>query len=104
MANSGIQYTGTTVYLTPLFFYSAGAFIHPFLGSLEYLIGQPTLPQTISIPYSVYEHMISREFAEAMCDLFVQLGLRGVSVLVTSGFEGVGRDCRDDDGNVRVIP
>jgi tripeptidyl-peptidase-1 len=105
MANGAIQYTGMMTYPTPLIFYSTGAHIHPILGLLEYLVNQQTLPQTISMPYSVDEHMISREFAEAMCDMFAHLGLRGVSILVSSGFDGVGAGtCIDDDEILRFIP
>ena len=40
-----------------------------------------------------------------MCDKFAQLGQRGVSVLFSSGDDGVGRgDCKTPDGSVQFAP
>ncbi len=40
-----------------------------------------------------------------VCDLFAQLGARGVSVLVATGDNGVGQgNCKTNDGSVRFIP
>jgi tripeptidyl-peptidase-1 len=103
--NTYIQYTGTMAYPTPLIFYSTGALVPEFLGLLEYLIDQPTLPQTINIAGGIDEHTISKEFATSLCNMFAELGVLGVSVLIASGTDGVGDgNCVDGDGNVRFIP
>ncbi|KAH9012249.1 peptidase S8/S53 domain-containing protein [Lactarius deliciosus] len=52
------------------------------------------IPQAISTSYGGYEHDMSREYMDSVCTLFGQLGLRGVSVLFSSGDDGVGDgDC-----------
>ncbi|KAH8995576.1 peptidase S8/S53 domain-containing protein [Lactarius hatsudake] len=38
-----------------------------------------------------------------LCILFAQLGARGVSVLLSTGDDGVGKNCMDDSGNVRFV-
>ncbi|KAH9007685.1 peptidase S8/S53 domain-containing protein, partial [Lactarius deliciosus] len=61
------------------------------------------IPQTISTSYGGYEHNAPLEYATKVCDLFSQLGARGVSVLFASGDWGVGGgDClvQYDSGNV----
>lgn len=44
--------------------------------------------------------------ANRTCNLFAQLGARGVSVLVASGDAGVGRSCQTNDGKntTRFLP
>jgi tripeptidyl-peptidase-1 len=104
-ANSAMQYASAMAYPTPVIFYSTGALEQEFLGLLEYLLEQQILPYTISISSSIDEYTISQDYAEALCYLFLQLSLRGVSVLVASGMDGVGAGhCTDDDGNVLFIP
>ncbi|KAH9041618.1 subtilisin-like protein [Lactarius pseudohatsudake] len=54
--------------------------------------------------YANYETELPLDHAKAVCDLFTQLGARGVCVLIASGDEGVGEgDCMTD-GNVRFKP
>ena len=115
-ANVDIQYTGVIAYPTPLIFYSTGGNADwsdsgeplpgdAYLEWLKYMIDQPKLPQTVSISYGLAEKDRPLEYATALCDLFAQLGARGVSVLFASGDDGVGDgDCKDDSGNVRFIP
>ncbi|KAH8988434.1 peptidase S8/S53 domain-containing protein, partial [Lactarius hatsudake] len=57
------------------------------------------IPQTISISYSTEERLMSREYAMNVCDQFAKLGVRGVSVLVSSGNDA--GTCMRDDGTVR---
>ncbi|KAH9083691.1 peptidase S8/S53 domain-containing protein [Lactarius deliciosus] len=40
----------------------------------------------------------------SLCILFAQLGTRGVSVLLSTGDDGVGNNCKDESGNVRFVP
>ncbi|KAF8258353.1 peptidase S8/S53 domain-containing protein [Lactarius quietus] len=113
-ANQNIQYTESLTYPTPHTFYSIGgemASVGPekkpapddvFLTWLKYLIDLETIPQTISASYGKYENIFPVEYTTAVCELFAQLGARGVSVLFPSGNEGVGENCEAKDGSGRV--
>jgi len=116
-ANVDIQYTGAMAYPTPLIYYSTGGYGRwsaatgeplpgdAYLVWLRYMLDQPKVPQTISVSYALPERDRPLEYATALCDLFLQLGVRGVSVLVSSGDNGVGpEDCNDGSGNVRFVP
>jgi hypothetical protein len=54
----------------------------------------------------VFSGRISRRHIRSRCaTLFAQLGARGVSVLFSSGDNGVGAgDCNDGPGNTRFVP
>ncbi|KAF8258312.1 subtilisin-like protein [Lactarius quietus] len=109
--NQNTQYTRALTYPTPLTFYSVGGDIEyrhdltpsPGDAMLEWLnivIDQPDVPKTISTSSP-------REYTIALCDLFAQLGARGVSVLFPSGNEGVGKGAclaQDGSGRVQFIP
>jgi len=104
-----IQYAESMAYPTPHIFYSTGQGPSGkddfFISWLEYIIDQPSIPQTISISYGFDEDTISKQYAMYVCDLFAQLGARGVSVLVASGDSGVGEgNCKANDGSVRFRP
>ncbi|KAH8997661.1 subtilisin-like protein [Lactarius hatsudake] len=72
---------------------------------LEYILDQRDIPQTISISYTYEERWFSREHAFYVCNMFAMLGSLGVSVLVASGNDGIGRGtCVNKDGSVRFIP
>jgi hypothetical protein len=116
-ANGNVQYTGAMAYPTPLIFYSTGgdeemwsstltpASGDAYLEWLNYIISSKTIPQTISISLTSDELGLPPEYAKPLCDLFGELGLLGVSVLVGSGDNGVGRgDCKDKSGNVWFNP
>ncbi|KAH9172353.1 subtilisin-like protein [Lactarius sanguifluus] len=114
-ASIDVQYASAMAYPTPIVFYSTGgrgewsdsgepAPGDVYLESLEYLLRKTDIPQTISISYGTYEWNAPREYATALCILFAQLGARGVSVLFPAGDDGVGKDCKDESGNVRFIP
>ncbi|KAF8270562.1 subtilisin-like protein [Lactarius quietus] len=114
-ANDNIQYTAAITYLTPQIFYSVGGKLK-WLGSevdnepeagdaylewLKYLLSKKKIPQTINISYGSSELGIPQGYAVSLCKLFMQLGARGVSVLVASGDDGVGRgNCKDESGHV----
>ncbi|KAH8984349.1 subtilisin-like protein [Lactarius akahatsu] len=112
-ANLDIQYTSAMAYPTPIIFYSIGGTGkwvtntgEPFSGdewleSLGYLLEKTDIPQTISISYGIDERAVPREYTGVLCILFAQLGARGVSVLLPTGDDGVGKNCMDDLGNVR---
>ena len=116
VASVGIQYTAAMTYPTMLTFYSVGGDTEwapngePIAGDmyLEWfnnILQEPFLPRTISISYGHSEMDLPVDYAWPLCELFAELGVRGVSVLVASGIDGVGAgDCINDEGNVQFIP
>ncbi|KAH9037110.1 subtilisin-like protein [Lactarius pseudohatsudake] len=108
-ANMDIQYAEAMAYPTPHIFYSTGQGPSGrddwYVSWLKYILDQENIPQTISISYSTEERFMSREYAINVCDQFAKLGVRGVSVLVSSGNDGLGEGtCLKDDGTVRFMP
>ncbi|KAH8987024.1 subtilisin-like protein [Lactarius akahatsu] len=107
-ADLNIQYTSAIAYPTPRIFYSTGKSDSQgdeFINWLDYVLGLWSVPQTISTPYGMPEYEVSPDYATYVCNLFAQLGARGVSVLFSSGNDGVGRgNCllQDSSGNSRV--
>ncbi|KAH9041311.1 subtilisin-like protein [Lactarius pseudohatsudake] len=113
-ANLDMQYTQGIAWPTPHVFYSIGglaeefipdSFIpvnnnEPYLGWLDTMIGSEDIPQTISTSYGGDEQTFPPDYAKSVCDLFGQLGARGVSILFSSGDSGVGGgDCKKNDGS-----
>ena len=74
----------------------------PWVEFVEYLIAKEDVPQVISISYTDDEQAIPLPYAQRVCDLFMQLAARGVSVLVASGDGGAAGirygDCQSNDG------
>ncbi|KAF8269932.1 peptidase S8/S53 domain-containing protein [Lactarius quietus] len=114
-ASIDMQYASAMAYPTLQIFYSTGGSVKwlngvpaaedAYLAWLRYLLIQPHIPPTITVSYGNPETSVPWTYATALCNVFAQLGLRGVSVLVASGDHGVGRgDCRDGAGNVRFYP
>ncbi|KAH8978359.1 subtilisin-like protein [Lactarius hatsudake] len=112
-ANLNIQYAEAMAYPTRHIYYSTGgnlddSFIDdPYLCWLRYMIAQNDvdIPRTVSTSYGGYEHDLPLEYVMSVCNLFGQLGLRGVSVLFSTGDWGVGDgDClfRDSSGELSV--
>ncbi|KAK6001671.1 hypothetical protein QM012_002161 [Aureobasidium pullulans] len=62
----------------------------PYLVWLTYVLAQDSLPQVISISYGDDEQIVPYSYARRVCDGFMQLAARGISVLVASGDDGVG--------------
>jgi len=72
----------------------------PYLEFLTYLLAQnaTALPQTISTSYGEEEQSVPEEYALKVCNMFMQLGARGVSILFSSGDSGPGGSCvRESD-------
>ncbi|KAH8992289.1 subtilisin-like protein [Lactarius hatsudake] len=97
-ANLDIQYAEAMAYPTRHIYYSTGGSPtdDPYIHWLNYILDQDNvnIPQTISTSYGGYEHTMHMEYVVSVCTLFGQLGLRGVSVLFSSGDYGVGSgDC-----------
>ncbi|KAL1878795.1 hypothetical protein VTK73DRAFT_7552 [Phialemonium thermophilum] len=113
--NLDIQYAVTLSYKTPVIYYStggaslsipdldlpfAGNYTEPWLDLVTYLVGLPDskLPQTLTISYGEDEQIVPRPYAEKVCQMFGQLGARGMSVVVSSGDSGPGSGCQSNDG------
>ncbi|KAH9167589.1 subtilisin-like protein [Lactarius sanguifluus] len=99
-ANLDIQYAEAMAYPTRHIYYSTGGTPYsvddPYLCWLLYVIAQDDvdIPRTISTSYGGYEQIMPPGYVVSLCALFGQLGLRGVSVLFSSGDWGVGvGDC-----------
>ncbi|KAH9168146.1 subtilisin-like protein [Lactarius sanguifluus] len=97
-ANVNTQYTGAITYPTTNVFYSTGGApetIDPFFDFVTYMLTKETrIPQTITTSYGGPEFGVPFDYATMVCRLFAELGLRGVSVLFSSGNSGVGKgDC-----------
>lgn len=77
----------------------------PYLEQLTYLLSLPNeeLPTVLSTSYGEDEQSVPRDYAIAVCKMFGQLGARGVSVIFSSGDEGVGSSCLNNDGSNNTI-
>ncbi|KAJ4300820.1 hypothetical protein N0V90_002908 [Kalmusia sp. IMI 367209] len=105
-ANLDVQYAGSISSSVPMTYYSTagrGQWIgsgtntnEPYIEFLNYLIALPaaSLPNTLSISYGDDEATVPLSYATTACNLFSQLGARGVSILVSSGDSGVGTTCK----------
>lgn len=67
----------------------------PYLEFLTYILAlnDSALPQTLTTSYGEEEQSVPEEYALEICDMFMQLGARGVSVLFSSGDSGLGKSC-----------
>lgn len=73
----------------------------PYLDWVNYVLGQDNLPTTISNSYSDNEQTVPKDYADKVCSQFMKLAARGVSLLISSGDDGVaggGRICHKNDG------
>lgn len=77
----------------------------PYLTWLQYILSQPDLPSVVSTSYDDDEQTIPYAYASQVCNMFAQLGARGVSVFFGSGDEGVGPSgyCVSSDGTKRPM-
>lgn len=73
----------------------------PYLEFLTFLLNQSdsALPQTLTTSYGEEEQSVPRDFALKICNMFMQLGARGVSVLFSSGDSGPGGSCKSNADN-----
>ncbi|KAF8268126.1 peptidase S8/S53 domain-containing protein [Lactarius quietus] len=103
--NLDVQYATAMSYPISQLYYSISSTSDPFVTWFDYILTKPDIPQTISMTYLVVEQTVPPDYAKTVCDLFMQLGARGVSVLCPSGNSGVGDgDCivTDSFGNAHV--
>ena len=76
----------------------------PYLEQLQYLLGlsDEDLPAVLTTSYGESEQSVPASYAVAVCNLFAQLGARGVSVIFSSGDAGPGGSCQKNDGTNRT--
>lgn len=78
----------------------------PYLAWVQYMLGQQSLPNVVSTSYGDDEQTVSPQYAKSVCDAFAQLGAKGVSLLFSSGDNGVGNNdaCISNNGtNARTF-
>ncbi|KAI1332699.1 peptidase S8/S53 domain-containing protein [Xylariaceae sp. FL0255] len=71
----------------------------PYVPYYRYLTAQPikSLPQVISNSYGDEEDSVPEDYAKLTCDLIGLQGLRGITILESSGDLGVGAGCLAPD-------
>lgn len=78
----------------------------PYLAWVQYMLGLDSLPNVVSTSYGDDEQTVSPQYAKSVCDSFAQLGAKGVSLLFSSGDNGVGNSgaCVSNNGtNARTF-
>ncbi|TVY28234.1 Tripeptidyl-peptidase sed4 [Lachnellula hyalina] len=72
----------------------------PYIPYYQYLLKQKNseLPQVISNSYGDDEQTVPKSYAIRTCNMIGMLGLRGITVLESSGDTGVGSPCQSNDG------
>lgn len=102
LTGSPTEYARAITESIPLKYYSTGGLgewvgsgtntNEPYSEFLNYFLDldDADLPNTISISYGDDEATVPDDYATTACDLFSQLGARGVSILVAAGDSGVG--------------
>lgn len=123
-ANLDIQYITTLTFPLANNFYSTGGLGYlipdndeqtqadnqnePYLELLMFLLNldDDQLPHTLSVSYGEDEQSVPAQYSQKVCHMFGQLGLRGVSVIFSSGDTGVGSACETNDGKntTRFMP
>lgn len=116
-ASLDMQYAQAMAYPTPVVFFSVGGNMEwttndekptandAFSVWLNFLLKRKTPPQTIVGSFGAPERDLPGEYASAVCFLFAQLTIRGVSILFATGDDGVGpEDCSYPGGTVEFMP
>ncbi|KAI9045526.1 S53 family peptidase [Aspergillus affinis] len=72
----------------------------PYLEQLHFLLNLPDeeLPAVLTTSYGEDEQTVPASYSNATCNLFAQLGARGVSVIFSSGDSGTGEFCITNEG------
>ena len=112
-ANLDVQAVGGIVYPTRFTSYSTGGSPpftpdlftptntnEPYLTWLDYVLTQKEVPFVISTSYGDDEQTVPKNYATRVCAELAQLGARGVTLLFSSGDQGVGEQgsCVSNDG------
>ncbi|KZO90771.1 tripeptidyl peptidase A [Calocera viscosa TUFC12733] len=103
--NLDVEYGGSMSFPIPNTYYSTGGSPpfdpsegtpqntnEPYAEFLSYILNKTNdeLPTVLSTSYGDEEQTVPYSYAQGVCNLFAQLGARGVSVLFSSGDGGVG--------------
>ncbi|KAG2753011.1 subtilisin-like protein [Suillus brevipes Sb2] len=112
-ANLDTQFGFGLVWPTPGTFYTTGGepiYIpdlvtpnntnEPYTYWLEHVLSQDDIPQTISTSYGDDEQTVPYTYAIRVCAGMAALGARGVSLLFSSGDNGVGGGFKDPTGQL----
>ncbi|KZV80791.1 subtilisin-like protein [Exidia glandulosa HHB12029] len=95
-ANLDLQYTIGLATGVPTTFITVGnQGRNGFLDTITQLLASDSPPQVLTTSYGQSEDDVAPQDAEAMCNAYMQLGARGVSILFASGDSGVG-DSNDE--------
>ncbi|KAF7289272.1 Tripeptidyl peptidase A [Mycena indigotica] len=75
----------------------------PYLQLIDHILALDNPPSVITTSYGDDEQTVPRDYADAVCHGFAKLGARGVSVMFSTGDQGVGTfwapDCIANTGN-----
>ena len=73
----------------------------PYVPYYQHLLSKRNseLPQVISNSYGEPEHTVPYRYAVRTCLMVAQMGLRGITVMESSGDTGIGSYCRKNDGS-----
>ena len=73
----------------------------PYLQYYQYLLSQPNkdLPYVISNSYGDHEDTVPERYAKRVCNMIGMMGMRGRTILESSGDEGTGAVCRANTGS-----
>ena len=73
----------------------------PYFVYYQYLLSQPSskLPWVISNSYGDHENTVPIKYAQRICSQIGMLGMRGRTILHSTGDEGVGAVCRANTGS-----
>ena len=71
----------------------------PYLQYYQYLLSQPNsnLPYVITNSYGDHENTVPENYAKRVCYMIGMMGLRGRTIIESSGDEGVGAVCRNNE-------
>ncbi|KAF2142316.1 uncharacterized protein K452DRAFT_17057 [Aplosporella prunicola CBS 121167] len=72
----------------------------PYMPFYQHLLNKTNaeLPQVITNSYGDDEQTVPAPYARRVCNMIAQLGLRGITVLESSGDTGIGGPCQSNDG------
>ncbi|KAJ2995994.1 hypothetical protein NUW58_g1118 [Xylaria curta] len=76
----------------------------PYLEYYSFLLNKTNeeLPQVISNSYGDDEQTVPVDYAKRVCNMIGMLGLRGITVIESSGDTGIGAPCISNDGKKRL--
>ncbi|KAH9919448.1 subtilisin-like protein [Epithele typhae] len=102
-----IQYTVGLATEVPVVYYFIGFHfqdgpLEGFLDEANYLLSLDEPPRVLSTSYGMPESSLTPEIADKLCQVYAQLGARGVSIVYASGDSGVG--CPGTDAFAPTFP